>query len=215
MEGSGTGQFMLPSGVAVDGSGNVFVVDTRNYRVQKFTNAGTFLTKWGSFGGGPGQFALPQGVAVDGSGNVFVTDTFNNFIAMFDNTDALLTAWDTSGGNPIGHALGGVAVDGSGNVFVYDSGPTSNRIEKFACPIPPPPPPVCGLVNGDPAAGTAICGGPCPLDFPFCAWVPGTVAGEGACRCVDNPCAPGVGGTCSGALCSSQRETCGATCLCE
>ena len=58
----------------MDGSGNVFVGDFDTNRVQKFTNSGTFLTKWGSLGNGNGQFFQPSGVAVDGSGNVFVPD---------------------------------------------------------------------------------------------------------------------------------------------
>ena len=61
-------------GVAVDGSGNVFVADQLNNRIQVFDNTGTFLTTWGSLGSGDGQFNDPAGVAVDGSGNVFVAD---------------------------------------------------------------------------------------------------------------------------------------------
>src|SRR5437016_13439224 len=44
--GSGDGQFSNPIAVAVDGSGHVFVADSDNVRIQKFTNTGTFLTKW-------------------------------------------------------------------------------------------------------------------------------------------------------------------------
>ena len=44
----GDGQFMHPNGVSVDSNGNVFVVDSRNHRVQKFTNDGLFINKWGS-----------------------------------------------------------------------------------------------------------------------------------------------------------------------
>ncbi len=80
-QGSGDGQFANPTGVAVDGSGNVFVADF-NSRIQKFTNTGTFLTKWGCPGSGDGQFSFPTGVAVDGSGNVFVADG-NNRIQKF------------------------------------------------------------------------------------------------------------------------------------
>ncbi|MEM2760711.1 MAG: hypothetical protein QXW73_07990, partial [Nitrososphaerales archaeon] len=52
--GSADGQFRAPSGVAVDSSGNVYVADTNNNRIQKFTSTGTFLTKWGSSGTGNG-----------------------------------------------------------------------------------------------------------------------------------------------------------------
>ena len=72
-----------PFDVAVDGGGNVFVADTNNNRIQKFTNTGTFLTKWGSMGSGDGQFSSPERVAVDGSGSVFVADTNNHRIQKF------------------------------------------------------------------------------------------------------------------------------------
>ena len=64
--GSGTGRFNGAFGVATDGSGNVYVADANNSRIQKFDASGTFLMAWGSSG------AL--GVATDGAGNVYVTE---------------------------------------------------------------------------------------------------------------------------------------------
>src|SRR5438552_8179000 len=57
--GSGNGQFNAPWGVAVDAAGNVYVADTGNNRIQKFTGTGGFLTAWGSAGSGNGQFNVP------------------------------------------------------------------------------------------------------------------------------------------------------------
>src|SRR5262245_21701548 len=82
-----------PTGVAVDGSGNIFVIDPGNNRIQKFDSTGTFLTKWGSPGSGNGQFDIPKGVAVDGSGNVFVTEQGNSRIQKFTSTGTFLTTW--------------------------------------------------------------------------------------------------------------------------
>jgi hypothetical protein len=69
--------------VAVDGSGNVYVADTYNNRVQKFSSTGSYLTQWGSYGSGNGQLYYPYGVAVDGSGNVYVVDTYNHRVQRF------------------------------------------------------------------------------------------------------------------------------------
>ena len=43
------GTFNSPQGIAIDPSGNVYVADTNNNRIQKFTDNGTFITKWGQF----------------------------------------------------------------------------------------------------------------------------------------------------------------------
>ena len=98
--GSGDGQFSSPNGVAVDSSGNVYVADVSNYRIQKFSSSGTFLTKWGSKGSGDGQFHWPDGVAVDSSGNVYVTETHNNRIQKF--ISPRITVVSPNGGE-IGH----------------------------------------------------------------------------------------------------------------
>jgi tripartite motif-containing protein 71 len=81
--GSGDGQFDSPSGVDVDGDGNLYVADTSNHRVQKLAADGTFLTKWGSRGAGIGEFDAPHCVTVDGEGNVYVTDWVNSRIQKF------------------------------------------------------------------------------------------------------------------------------------
>lgn len=72
--GSGNGQFQYSRGIDVDSSGNVYVVDAGNCRIQKFTNDGDFITKWGSYGTGSGQFQCATDVAVDFLLNVYVTD---------------------------------------------------------------------------------------------------------------------------------------------
>ena len=131
--GSGDGQFgssftpYSPYGVAVDNSGNVYVVDSDNCRVQKFDSSGNFLLKWGSNGTGNGQFYFPSGVAVDSSGNVYVTDTG---VQKFNSNGVFITKWGSTGSGD-GQFMGswGIAVDSSGNVYVTDDG--NNRVQKF------------------------------------------------------------------------------------
>ncbi|MFH1961832.1 MAG: right-handed parallel beta-helix repeat-containing protein [bacterium] len=129
--GSGDGQFSGPHGVAVDTSGNVFVADSNNNRIQKFDSDGTFITKWGSSGSGDGQFSYPCGVAVDTSGNVFVADYSNNRIQKFTPDGKFITKWGSNGSGAGQFSYPRtIAVDTSGNVFVADCG--NNRIQKFA-----------------------------------------------------------------------------------
>jgi sugar lactone lactonase YvrE/fibronectin type 3 domain-containing protein len=77
--------FNYPSSIAVDASGNVYVADSSNYRIQKFDRNGIFITKWGSWGLGNenGKFQYPVGVTVDSSLNVYVADSSNHNIQKF------------------------------------------------------------------------------------------------------------------------------------
>lgn len=136
--GPGDGQFNLPRGIAffdgneADPANYIYVVDSLNNRVQKFTASGAFVTKWGSLGPGDGQFLVPSGVAVGPSGNVYVVDTHHHRVQKFSPTGAFLGTW---GGN--GKADGqflnahGIAVDEAERVYVADSGYPS-RVQVFS-----------------------------------------------------------------------------------
>jgi len=140
--GSSNGQFTAPAGVAVDSSGNVYVADENNNRVEKFTSTGTYVSQLGCTTGacsscsnvcGPSQFNHPSGVAVDSSGNVYVADSGDPRVQKFTSTGTYVTQW---GGLPAGSGNGqfnvpwGVAVDSSGNVYVTDRG--NSRVERFS-----------------------------------------------------------------------------------
>jgi DNA-binding beta-propeller fold protein YncE len=124
------GELVSPAGVAVDGEGNVFVADSNNHRIQKFTSQGVLLGKWGALGSGDGQFRFPRGVAVDEYGNVLVADTSNSRIQKFTSEGMFLEKWGVSGsGDGQFFSPSGVAVDAGGNVLVADS--SNHRIQKF------------------------------------------------------------------------------------
>ena len=128
--GTGNGQLRNPTGVAVDSSGNVYVADYNNDRIQKFTSTGTLLTSWGILGVNPGQFYGPATVAVDSSGNVYVADGGNNRIQKFTSTGTFVTQWGTIGtGDGQFQTPSGVDVDSSGNVYVADY--DNHRIQRF------------------------------------------------------------------------------------
>lgn len=128
--GTGDGQFKDPWRVAIDNSGNVYVADATNYRIQKFTPAGIFITKWGLEGTGNGQFDLPRGITVDNGGNVYVSDRNNNRIQKFDANGAFLSAFGNYGtANGQFNHPAGIALDTSGNLYVVDA--DNHRIQKF------------------------------------------------------------------------------------
>jgi hypothetical protein len=101
--GSEAGQVDFPSGVAVDASGDVYVGDLENERVDKFDSSGKFLLAWGAgVADGAeelqtcttacrkglqspvaGGFEFATGVAVDGAGDVYVVDDLHHRIEKF------------------------------------------------------------------------------------------------------------------------------------
>lgn len=130
--GNDDGKFSSPTAIAVDFLGNVYVADSGNNRIQKFTNTGNFTTKWGSPGSGNGEFKTPSGLAVDSSGNVYVADTGNNRIQKFDSNGKFITKWGSPGsGTGQFNVPYAIAIDSSsGNVYVADLG--NHRIQAFA-----------------------------------------------------------------------------------
>ncbi|MGD0452468.1 MAG: hypothetical protein ABSB69_02620 [Solirubrobacteraceae bacterium] len=137
-EGAGDGQFSAPAGIAVnEASGDVYVVDRGNNRVERFSATGTYLSQFSGSGTPAGAFSSPEGIAVDNStvlgdpsaGDVYVADTGHSVIDKFSSAGAYLgQLTETTSGAPFGE-LYGVAVDPSGNVWVYDS---SGNVDHFA-----------------------------------------------------------------------------------
>ena len=128
--GSGDGQLSLPIGVALDSSGNVWVGDQVNNRVEEFTGTGMFLQAFGSFGAGDGQFRESSGVAIDSSGNVWAVDSNNNRVQEFTSTGTFVQAFGSFGaanGQFKGPEF--LALDSSGNVWISDT--DNNRVQEF------------------------------------------------------------------------------------
>ena len=140
-DGAGTGaRFNYPRGVASDGTGNLFVVDSNNQAIRQVviataavtTLAGSPETMGSADGTGAGaRFWQPNGLASDGAGNPFVADAHNYIIRKVDLATLAVT---TLAGSPgvWGHDDGtglsarfafpnAVASDGAGNLFVVDA----------------------------------------------------------------------------------------------
>jgi DNA-binding beta-propeller fold protein YncE len=83
--GSGNGQLYYPYGIAIDASGNIWVADYDNSRVEEFSSTGTYESQFGSYGSSNGQFAVPEGIAIDSRGNIWVADNRNNRVEEFSS----------------------------------------------------------------------------------------------------------------------------------
>jgi len=135
-DGTGSGaSFSYTTGLAVDASGNVYVVDYGNRKIRKITPAGvvTTLAGSGASGGADGTgtaatFNSPIGIAVDASGNAYVTDNDNRKIRKITPA-GVVTTFAGSGANGSADGTGtaatfampyGITIDGSGNLFITD-----------------------------------------------------------------------------------------------
>jgi len=108
----------------------IYVADTLNNRIQKFTADGKFILKWGNEGTGDGQFKSPTDVAIGASGNVYVTDTNNNRVQKFTSEGDFLLKWGNYGsGDGQFWGLNEIAVDSENFVYVTDR--NNHRVQKF------------------------------------------------------------------------------------
>jgi hypothetical protein len=138
-----------PSGVAVDGSGNVYIADTNNSVIRKVsggvitTFAGNGIYGYSGDNGAASSARLcaPTGVAVDTAGNVYIADAACSVVRKVSN--GIITTF--AGNGTRGYSLDNgpaastalnvpvaVAVDGSGNVYVADAGVDNNAIREVS-----------------------------------------------------------------------------------
>jgi RHS repeat-associated protein len=149
--GVGNGQLREPEGgLATDASGDVWVSDTYNERLEEFNSKGEFVRTAGSYGTGAGQMGWTEGLAIDSKGNLWVSDEGNSRVEEFNGEGTFLKmfGWGVANGESKfqtctsschaglkGSGNGefsipeGIAVDSKGNVFVADRG--NKRVQEF------------------------------------------------------------------------------------
>jgi tripartite motif-containing protein 71 len=112
------------------GESYIYITDQNNYRIQKFTTNGTFITMWGEQGDDIQQFSHIHGVDLDSDGNLYVSDRDQPSIQKFTKNGIFIKKWGSQG------TLEGqfiqpwnVKVSPDNKVFVPDFG--NDRIQIF------------------------------------------------------------------------------------
>lgn len=131
------GQVNAPTADAVDSSGNVWVADHNNNRIEEWSATGTWLHTYGTKGTGTLQFEGPEGIAVNTTsssasfGDVYVADKGNNRVEELKSNGEYIRSFGEKG-TETGQMTAplGVALAPNGNVWVTDS--SNNRVDEFS-----------------------------------------------------------------------------------
>ncbi|HBG06621.1 MAG: hypothetical protein A2075_18475 [Geobacteraceae bacterium GWC2_58_44] len=93
----GPDQLNLPTDVATDAKGQVYVVDPLNYRIRIFTPEGVQVTEFGEMGDTRGELNKPKGIAVDPDGHIYVSDALHDAVQIFDDEGQFLFSFGRTG----------------------------------------------------------------------------------------------------------------------
>ncbi len=110
--GSKLGELFHPTNIAIGADGDVYVVETSNFRVQRFTADGKPIRIYGDFGNERGNFTRPKGIALDRNGRMYVGDSAFENVQISDGEGRLLLFFGQPGGNVEGLNLPvGISID--------------------------------------------------------------------------------------------------------
>ena len=76
--------FYMPSDIVFDSEGNIYVLDSGNHRIQKFSHEGKYITTIGNKGQGPGEFIYPLSLDIDAHGYLYISDSNNKRIQVLE-----------------------------------------------------------------------------------------------------------------------------------
>jgi sugar lactone lactonase YvrE len=124
------GQFSVPTNVAVDADGNLYVTDMYNNRVEVFDADGNFIRQWGKAGDRPGTFSRPKGIAIDADGHVWIADAVQDILQCY-TADGRFLMWMGGHGLFPGQfrALAGLYIDKNNRMFASEQYP--GRVQMF------------------------------------------------------------------------------------
>jgi len=118
--GKEPGYFNFPTQLAIDGSGNIYVVDAGNFRIQVIDPDGKYKMSLGAgVGMSQGYFARPRAVAVSAEGYAFVVDSTFEGVTTFDKLGRLLLVWGKGGiERGLLRVPSGIHIDEKGQIYI-------------------------------------------------------------------------------------------------
>ncbi|HEX5307934.1 MAG TPA: SMP-30/gluconolactonase/LRE family protein [Solirubrobacteraceae bacterium] len=119
-KGIGNGEFNAPDGIAIDSSGDVWVSDASDARVQKFSPTGEYISQFD--GEGEVWLSDPAGLAFDGEGDLLVEDAGDEGVEVFSSSGAYKFQFANPSSEREGLASFGIVLDSSGDAYVTSGG---------------------------------------------------------------------------------------------
>jgi len=127
--GNLAGQLKAPRGIAITSTGTIWVADTGNNRLEKFTTSGGLISTLSGEGTEPGKLKEPSGITVAPDGSIWVADTGNNRIEQWNNLVFIRAIGTEGSGEGQFKAPTGIEADANGGIWVVDR--KNNRVEEF------------------------------------------------------------------------------------
>ncbi len=121
--------FSYPNDVAADSREYLYVADTNNGRIAKFTAEGFFVTAWNGSESGPSSLQKPHGIAIDADDRIYVADRLSSYIQIFTPDGEFERRWRCVDDNGNDFLPSGIAVDPLG--YVYITQPQAHCIRVF------------------------------------------------------------------------------------
>ena len=131
-KGKEQGKFNHPYGICLDDTGNIYITDSLNHRIQKFSPEGNFILEFGKHGKKEKEFNGPSGIAISKgeSPAIYVANRNNDRIQVFDLNGNFLYSFGKNGHNPSEfNKPEGIFIDSQNKLYVTDR--NNDRIQKF------------------------------------------------------------------------------------
>lgn len=127
------GGFNRPNAAAVAPNGEIFVADTFNARVVRFSPDGKYISSFGERGDNPGQFNLIQGIAADSSGHIYITDAPTNRFSIMNAKGELLLVIGSPGDSKsrigVFQIPFGISIDQNDTIYIVEK--FFSRFQKY------------------------------------------------------------------------------------
>ena len=121
---------MVPFDLAIDKESNIYVLDSFQSQIQKYSSSGKFISSWGKQGNSEGELYRPEGFTIDNNNYIYICDTYNHRINKYTSNGTFVKSWGKFGFYESEFFYpNAICLDSNNLIYVSDS--RNGRIQKF------------------------------------------------------------------------------------